>query len=699
MSRPAPPSDVRNSASRPSDGPRSADRRRRTALAAGLALALAFAGQAALTPPWEDGGSVGLGVALYLAAIISILVAAPGAGRAECAPGRTPDAGEPSLVPGRLRRTVGLALWPVGLAALTLSVWAVAAHRPQAGIALWLGALLLTSLATGLASGFPVPLPRSRSAWAEIAAVLLCVAVGFALRYVELDHVPHEVHGDEAAVGIAARDLLANRWGNLFELGWSSQPETAFAAHALALRYLGDDLHGLRLASVIQGSLAIGLLYGVARRLFARRVALLGAAFLATGQMAIHYSRIGNNYIGALFASLLFLWLLLEAIRSGSALLFLLAGFAGGLTLSVYIAARLTVVVAALYLLRRALIEPDFLRTHWRGFLLTCAGAVLFLAPQGVVYSHGLGRIFDRTSGVFVLRADNLKHQLGAYQVRTTREVLVRQAENTIAAFNLTGETSDQYDQRAPLLDFWSSALFVLGAALVTWSWRDPRHLLLAAWLWLTLLLGSVLTVDALFSPHLVPTLGVLALLPALALDVGWRSLVAQFGANGRKVAAAAGACLLLLSGHANAVGVFVVHDRAMAPRFFTVLARYIGAVNARYRVYLVTDAETSLEYDTVRFLDPALDGVDVRDHPLDLPLDSIPARKGVAFVFRDPHDPRLAAARRAYPGGIESVQRSTNDVAQFVTYTVAHHDLLAANPHALQEARKPPATDGRPDR
>ena len=677
-------------------GRTSPDRRRPAAVASGLALVLALAGQAVLTPPWGDHANVTLGAVLYAAAIFSILVAARGVSRLTPAadPVRIPT--EAKRVSGRLRRTVGVALWPVGLIALALAVSAVAGQRTGAGIALWFGSLLLTAVGTGLAFGFPLHLPRSRSIWFELGAVLACLAVGFALRYVNLAQVPHQVHGDEAGVGLAARALLANNWSSLFGLGWYNQPEISFAAYALALKYLANNLYGLRLASVIQGSLAIPLLYGAARRLFNRRVAFLATAFLACAQMAVHYSRIGNNYIGALFASLLFLYLLLEAIHRRQPLLFLLAGFAGGLTLSVYIAARLTVVVAVLYCLYRALIERNFLRAQRRGFLLAFLGALIFVAPQGIVYSHGLGPIFDRPSGVFIFSPDNMRHEYDAYKVHTVREVLVRQAENTVAAFNLVGETSDQYTQRAPLLDFWSSALFVLGVAVACWWWRQPSYFLIGAWFWLTLLLGSVMTVDALFSPHLAAALGILALLPALALDVGWRAMAAQFGARGRGVATVIGMCLVLLSGYANAVGYFVIHDRAMAPQFFTVLARYAAAVNDRYRIYLLADADTSLNYDTIHFLTPNLDAVDVQDHPLALPLPTIPVRKGVAFVFRDPKDPRLADVQRAYPDGIEAVQRSTNNSREFTTYTVARAQLLAANPNALQKPRPSPPLDDR---
>lgn len=671
--------------------PTAPDRRRRAAIAALLALALAFVGQAALTPRWGHRANIALGAALYVVAMFSIVIAVRDGNRPIPAADSPRSSSESERVPGRRRRSVGLALWPVGLFALALAVRAVAVHQTSAGVALWFGALLLTAAGTGLAFGFPSVWPRSHTAWFEVGVVFACIAVGFVLRYVDLARIPQEVHGDEAAVGLAARELLADDWRNLFGLGWCSQPEISFAGPALALKYFANNLYGLRLASAIQGSLAIALLYGAARRLFARRVALLAVAFLACAQMAIHYSRIGTNYIGALFASLLLLYLLLEAIQSRQPLLFLLAGFAGGLTLSVYIAARLTILVAALYCVHRALTERNFLRERWRGFALMSIGTLIFVAPQGIEYSRGPEHFFDRASQVFVLQPDNLQHEFYTLHTNTVHGVLFRQVEDTIAAFNLKGETSSQYAQRAPLLDFWSSALFVLGVAIVSWRWRQPNYFLIGSWFWLTLLLGSVMTVDALFSPHIVAALGVLALLPALALDVVWRALAAQFGARGRTGATAFGVCLLLLTGYTNTFDYFVIHDRAMTPTFSTVLARYAKAVDNAYQIYLLTHGSLFLNYDTTRFLTPNLDGVDVGDHALALPLKDIPVRKGVAFVFRDPNDPRLAAVKRTYPGGSEGIQRTTNDSPEFTTYTVEHAQLLAARAGARQASRPSP--------
>jgi hypothetical protein len=95
------------------------------------------------------------------------------------------------------------------------------------------------------------------------------------------------------------------------------------------------------------------------------------------------------------------------------------------------------------------------------------------------------------------------------------------------------------------------------------------------------------------------------------------------------------------------------------APGVTTILAKYSLSVNDRYRVYLLAQDDTSLNSETPRFLVPSVDGVDVRNHFLLLPLDRIPARKGVVFIVIGDNDRRLAAIRSQYPRGLEEVQRN----------------------------------------
>lgn len=394
------------------------------------------------------------------------------------------------------------------------------------------------------------------------------------------------------------------------------------------------------------------------------------------------------NYIGGLLASLFFFYFLVRALQTRRPVDFLLSGFGVGLCLSLYLAARLTLVVAAIYLLQRALLERGFLREQRRGLLVLALGAVVFLAPQAVTYAENSDPLvfFFRTSQVFVLRPDVLAHEEDVYHVHTIPAVLWNQILRTVGAFNYRGDTSEQYDQQGPLLDFWTSALFVLGVAVVGARLRQPRYFVLTSWLWLTLLFGSVLSLNALFSPHIVSAMGIICLFPALILDTGWRGMVALFGARGNRMYLALVALFVLLVARANYVDYFYIHATTMEqPGFFTVLGDYVQTVNSRYQVYFLSDRDTSLRYQVMCLLVPNIDGVDVRNQALPLPLTRVPADKGVDFIVTVNQDTpgRLAALKAAYPTGAETMHRSSRGLLLFYSDLVDNPELLQASPGA----------------
>jgi 4-amino-4-deoxy-L-arabinose transferase-like glycosyltransferase len=642
-----------------------------------LAIAAAFAAQRELTPL----GHVPAGVGLYVVAVVLAIAGSSLIDRVAPVAQAMPDSAAAGAwrrnTHGRPRMNAAILLVVCAFACLTTSLLAVVHDAAHTALPLWLVSLVLLTLGFGMRTTFPWHGSLSRAQAWELLAVVAVVALAFALRFPHLTMVPPDVHGDEAAVGLEARRILTGEAANVFGLGWANLPELSFAASSLSLKAFGNDLFGLRMASVVQGCLAVALLYGVAKRLLSRRIAAMAAVLMAVSQMAIHYSRDGNNYIGALFASLLLFYFLLRGLSLHHPIDFLFAGFATGLTLSVYYPARLTPILAILYCAARAVSDDNFLRTQWRGLIALTLGAFFFLAPQAVTYApHPLSG-FDRASAVFVLRPDNLAHEYDGYKVHSLSEVLWRQTANTIGAFNLRGETSEQYSQRAPLLDFWSGALFALGAAVAVVRVRNPSYILLSSWLLLTLVMGSVLTVDALSSPRIVSLLGILAIVPAFAIDVAWRGAAMNFGRWGGRTFAALVVGFGLVVGRENYIDYFSLHAKMAPASFFTLLSQYVAQINDQYQVYLLADADTSLRYDTARFLLPNIDGVDVRDLPLPLPLDPPPRNKGVVFVARSLTDRRLPAIRAHYPGGIEEVHYNASGAPEFDSYRVEHHDLL----------------------
>src|SRR5439155_9321148 len=121
------------------------------------------------------------------------------------------------------------------------------------------------------------------------------------------------------------------------------------------------------------------------------------------------------------------------------------------------------------------------------------------VAPMLAIYGRSQGSFVQRAAAVLVTSPSNLQHELDAYHVSSLQEVLAIQAQHTLEAFHIRGETSLEYGHPAPLFDFWTGALLAMGALGILLRPGSARGLLLASWVWLALILGSVVVTDALY--------------------------------------------------------------------------------------------------------------------------------------------------------------------------------------------------------
>ena len=580
------------------------------------------------------------------------------------------------LVVGGLYSLIAAVLLAIRLAPTSTVTW------------LWLMALLAVLLGAFLVDDHRWHVPRISPL--EASALLGILAVAIWLRFPNLASIPPNVHGDEVSIGLDARAIMAGDMPAVFAVGWYDVPALSFTVHAATMRLFGDDLFGLRMASAIEGIGTIVLLYLLGRRLWGPRPALLAAALMAVAAWHIHFSRTGFHYMQAPLATLLALYFLERGLQEERTLDWVLCGFALGFSIEVYYAARLAPVIVALYLGYRAVRRRDFLQTHARGLLALAFAALVFVAPMADVFLQDPSNFNARTAGVLVTSPDNFRHEADGYQVGTLGEVLAIQAERTLEAFNILGETSLQYGHPAPLLDFWTGALLAMSAIAILLRPGSARGFLLALWVWLTLLAGSVLTVDALFSPRVLLVLPALLLGPALILDRAWSAVTALSGRIGTYAFALPVVALLGLALQANMHDYFDVQvvQREPAGRF-TLLASYAAGIQNRYRLYAIGQTDWTLTSEAPRFLVPTVAAVNVRDGPLALPLDHIPQDRGVAFLVENgtaDFSQRLDAIQRAYPVGHGEVVFERPGNPTLTSYLVEHADLVTASPGAVQD-------------
>jgi hypothetical protein len=561
---------------------------------------------------------------------------------------------------------------PMALGVVLVAIAAVDEMRDGAtASAAWIWACGLAFVTAGVAlSGRTSERTRQKRNWPEIAGVAAILILAFVFVFPDLASTPFQVHGDEASIGLEARRILDGTLPDPFSVGWYDVPLMSFMIPAPFLHFLGDDLFALRLASMIQGVGSVLLLYLLAKRLFSIRVAFIASFLLAVAHWHVHYSRTGFHYMQAIFATLLLFWLFERGIQRRDRITPLLAGFAAGLCLVVYYAARLAPVILLVWVLYRAFSERSFIPRYRNQLALFACGAVLFAAPFAIFYKEHPGALTSRTDQVFLLNKETLALEYGKRGLNRLEDVVAAQTRETLLAFNKGGDKSFQYGNVRPLLDRWTAPLMVLGLVLLALRFRRSNYFLLGIWVALTLLFGAILTIDAPFSPRMVIVLPALILVAALAIDAILSAVAVVAGSRARVAMLLTFVVLGGLIASAN--------HREYFDRFATEPHRYDAITEASFFMdrlppdsyVLFLNGTESIAYETPRFLSPNVRGED-RSSEFGTPGLSLEGVEGrPVFILMGAYLDRLEELQAKYPGG-ETIVGSGNP-ANFVAYIPA---------------------------
>ncbi|MFI5198178.1 MAG: ArnT family glycosyltransferase, partial [Thermoanaerobaculia bacterium] len=331
-------------------------------------MSVAFWGQLNLA----GGGTVALATRCYAAGIVLWLLASPRSGLAG-----VPLLPRPLWLreprPARLRRVVWLEI-AIALCLCGVMTLRFAGYDSRGGALAWLASITILALAfreKPAANRVSAATPGERLSRMEVALFLFVVALAVFFRFHRLGDWLGGIHGDEGEAGLDALRVLRGEHVPPFGTGWFGQGNLYYWGVALGMKLGGTGLFGLRSFSALAGVLLIAPTYGLARRWFGPRVALLSAAFLAISDVAINFSRLEFSNVTTPLSIVAGFAFLFRGLRNGRLLSFLLAGFAHAAGLYFYQGARLTPLLGLAFLGYLLVISPLLAAP---GGLRGCAG-------------------------------------------------------------------------------------------------------------------------------------------------------------------------------------------------------------------------------------------------------------------------------------------------------------------------------------
>ena len=409
--------------------------------------------------------------------------------------------------------------------------------------------------------------PRSLRKHAVPLILMALTGLALILRTWDLNSTPPWLWWDEATQGLDARSLFGGQFRVFFPSAMGKEPLYIYLTTPFVAAWDGEPF-AVRLAGALLGALMAPALYAAGRALWPKRPTIgLWSGVIAAGLWTVNFWPQSINRIGfqvnpfpLILTVAVIAWL--NYTRRPTRQRAMVFGLLAGLTLTTYLAARITpllwvLLYVALPRPKRQALRPTLL------WALLIGG--LIAAPLAIHFALNPGDFFQRMGGFDTL-------QSGAQQVTLEKiRLSVQQLVGGFLGFYGDSILRHNLPNRPPFSPV-AGALFAIGAILALVAIvrrRDQGALTLLLW-WLVPCIPFVASVTN--APHFPRLLG--ALPPALllaALPIGWLAERLQ-RAGRRPLLAALGGVLALW---------LIVEGAQMARAYFVTWARHPGMTAA----------------------------------------------------------------------------------------------------------------------
>jgi 4-amino-4-deoxy-L-arabinose transferase-like glycosyltransferase len=396
--------------------------------------------------------------------------------------------------------------------------------------------------------------PQRRLGHAELASVIGLLLLAAVLRLYRLQDYPAGYHNDEVALAHAVETAMGGRLAIFFPQDTGHEALYMYWSAPFGV-VLGHTVFALRLPSAFLAMMALCAVWALTRRLFGPLPAGVALAAMSVSWWSVLLGRITLHVIAVAPTLALAMYFLCRAAwsvereakgsvvlpfhPSHSTLYFVLSGAFFALAFNAYTAARVMPLLFLVLVAYLALVRRDVIRRHWHGLLALFAVAFVLCLPLAIyLITHPGAKQLSYAS----FNADQPVTDLLAGRP----QLVIKTALQTLGMFALAGDPLPALNiPGRPLFEPVGAALFLIGAAVALWRWRDPRYGVVLIGLVVTLLPGM-------FSqpaPNYAHTVGAMVFafaLPGIGVNVVWRGAIGRWGQAGRRVGMVALAALLL---------------------------------------------------------------------------------------------------------------------------------------------------------
>lgn len=453
--------------------------------------------------------------------------------------------------------------------------------------------------------------PHHIVTWVVLAVILV---LAFTVRIYHIETIPAGLYPDEAANGVDALNALETNNFKLFYPTNYGREGLFINLQALSIALFGNTITGLKLWSILFGTLSVLGIYLLGKELFHRRViGVLAAFMLATSYWAINFSRIGFRAIMTTFVLSFSFYFFFRGLRTRTLRDFLFSGLIFGLGLHTYIAWRVAPLILVILLPALVLSYENFLRRFWKHAAIFFLGAFITAAPMLYHFFISHPEDFDSRSShisVFSVEANN----------GDPWGTLAKTFSLSLIKYNFFGDQNWRHNYPPyPILDPIVGTFFLAGFLFVIWQTitllgrrirENDRDMRLVTNFFLlgslfVMLLPEFLTNEGL--PHALRSIGTqMPVFLMAGLAAFWLVRKALHSQTGGRIALLS---LLIVALGGSAIFnltkyfIFFAHNENAASSFnekYTNMARYLVSLPADIHKYVLIDEKGNNNFSSL---------------------------------------------------------------------------------------------------
>jgi 4-amino-4-deoxy-L-arabinose transferase-like glycosyltransferase len=293
----------------------------------------------------------------------------------------------------------------------------------------------------------------------KIVFVLLfaIVALGFFLRFYNIDHTPPGVYPDEAVNGIDA--VTANNSGNYawFYTANNGREGLFMNMIALCFKLFGISIMSLKLPAILCGTLVVFGTYLLTKELFKKeRTALIAGYLVAVSYWAINFSRISFRANMLPLVLVFSFYFLFKGLRTKKWWDFAFGGLVFGIGLHTYIAFRIAPAILIVMLVSFILSRKSFLKIYWKQILVFVAFTIISAAPILYTFYIHPEYLESRSASISVFSPEVNGGQ--------PAQAFLRSFSLSLVKYNFWGDQNWRHNfPPYPILDLVSGIAFLFG--------------------------------------------------------------------------------------------------------------------------------------------------------------------------------------------------------------------------------------------